>query len=124
MPQTRISIDVADSSVLPLLFLRSLGIFSGCHIINICGGHQHTKLRLIGPMSCHPHTGFHYCKLLTCLMIMAALATFKAWIWVGFGIGKFLFVDVLKTFSPQKLHVLGACLHLAVCLLHCVPITD
>jgi hypothetical protein len=57
-------------------------------------------------------------------MIMSALATFKAWIWVGFGTGNFLFVNVLKTISPQKLHVLGACLHLAVWLLHCVPVVD
>jgi hypothetical protein len=34
----QISIDVADSSVLHLL--KSLSIFSGSHIINICGGHK------------------------------------------------------------------------------------
>jgi hypothetical protein len=33
-------------------------------------------------------------------MIMAALAVFQAWIWVGFGIGKFLFDYVLKRFLP------------------------
>jgi hypothetical protein len=33
-------------------------------------------------------------------MIMAALAIFQAWIWVGFGIGKFLFNYVLKKFLP------------------------
>ena len=101
-PLTRISIDVADSSVLPLLFLRSLSVMSGCHIINVCGGHQDMKLRLIGPMAYHPHTGFYYCKLLTCLMTMAALAIFQTWIWVGFGIGKFLFDYVLKKFLPWK----------------------
>jgi hypothetical protein len=59
-----------------------------------------------------------------CLMIMAALAIFQAWILVRVGIGKFLFVYVLKTFLPWKLHVLGACLHLGDCLLHCVSLTD
>jgi fucose permease len=57
-------------------------------------------------------------------MIMAALAIFQAWFWVGFGIGKFLFVYVLKTFSPQKLRVVGACLHLADCPFNCVTIRD
>jgi len=33
-------------------------------------------------------------------MIVAALAIFHAWIWVGVGIGKFLFVCILKTFLP------------------------
>ena len=41
------------------------------------------------------------------VMIMAALAIFQAWICVGVGIGKFLFVYVLKTFSPQKLRFFG-----------------
>jgi hypothetical protein len=31
----KVSIDVADSSVLPLPFLRSLSILSGCHIFNM-----------------------------------------------------------------------------------------
>jgi hypothetical protein len=73
-------------------------------------------------MAYHPHTGFHYRKLLTCLVIMAALAIFQAWIWVGFVIDKFLFVCMLKTLSPRKLHILGACLHLADFLFHCVPV--
>jgi hypothetical protein len=67
MPLTRISIDVADSSLLPLLFLRSLTIFSGFHIISTCVGHQEMKLWWIGPMTCHPHTRFRYSKLLTYL---------------------------------------------------------
>jgi hypothetical protein len=57
-------------------------------------------------------------------MNMATLAIFQAWIWVRVGIGKFLFVCVLQTFSPRKLHVLGACLHLADYLYHCIPIMD
>jgi hypothetical protein len=42
-------------------------------------------------------------------MIMAALAIFQAWIWVGVGLDKFLFVYVLKTFTPQKVNVLVSC---------------
>jgi len=38
---------------------------------------------------------------------------------MGVGISKFLFDYVLKTFSPRKLNVLGANLHLAGYLLHC-----
>ena len=41
------------------------------------------------------------------VMIMAALAIFQAWICVGVEICKFLFVYVLKTFSPQKLGCFG-----------------
>ena len=41
------------------------------------------------------------------VMIMAALAIFQAWICVGVEICKFLFVYVLKTFSPQKLGFFG-----------------
>ena len=40
----QISIDAADSCVLPLLFLTSLTILSGLHIINNRVGHQDMKL--------------------------------------------------------------------------------
>jgi len=53
-------------------------------------------------------------------MIISTLAVFQAWTWLGVGIGKFLFDYVLKTFSPQKLNVLGANLNLAGYLLYCV----
>jgi len=43
---------------------------------------------------------------------------------MGVGIGKFLFDFVLKTFSPREVSVLGANLHLAGYLLHCIPKTD
>ena len=66
-PLTRIHIDVADSSVLPLLFLKSLSIFSGCPVINLRNCHQDRKLSWVGPMEYHPHTGFRYSKVLTCL---------------------------------------------------------
>jgi hypothetical protein len=39
LPLTRIYIGVAVYCVFPLLFLKSVSILSGCHGINICGGH-------------------------------------------------------------------------------------
>jgi len=123
-PLTRICIGVTERSVLSLLFLRSLSILSGCYIINICFGHQDTKLWWIGPMAYHTHTKFHYPKLLTCVMNMEALSIFQAWVCMEEGIGKFFLDIYVKTFSPWKVHVLGACLHLAGCLLHCVPVMD
>ena len=44
LPLTRISIDIADGSLLLLLFLKSLNILLGCHIINIHPCHQDMKL--------------------------------------------------------------------------------
>jgi hypothetical protein len=58
-PLTGIPIDVADSCVLPLLFLRSLSILSGCPVINIWSCQQYRKLSWFGLMEYHPHTGFH-----------------------------------------------------------------
>ena len=55
-----------DNTLLPLLFLRSLSIVSGCHIINIRCCHLDRKLWII-PMAFHPHTEFRYSKLLTYL---------------------------------------------------------
>ena len=66
-PLTRIDIDVADSSVLSVMFLRSLCIFSGCPIINIHSCHQDWKLSWVVPMEYCPRTGSHYSKLLTYL---------------------------------------------------------
>ena len=37
-----------------------------------------------------------------CLMNMTDLAIFQTWIWLRVGVGNFLFVYVLKTFSPRK----------------------
>ena len=51
--------------LLPLLFLRSLSILSGCHIAKISICLQDMKLWWIGPMAYHPQIGFHYSKLLT-----------------------------------------------------------
>ena len=90
-PLPTIHIDTAGSSVLPLLFLRSLSLLSGCPIINIHSCHQERKLSWVVPMEYHPHTGFHYCNFLPIsVMIVAALAIFQALIWVGVSIGKCL----------------------------------
>jgi hypothetical protein len=56
-----------QSSVLPLMFLKSVCILSGCPVINICSCHQDRKLSWVGPMECHAHAGFHYSKLLAYL---------------------------------------------------------
>jgi len=53
--------------LLPLLFLRSQRILSRWPIINICICLQGMNLLWIAPMAYHPHTGFHYSKLLTYL---------------------------------------------------------
>jgi len=50
--------------VLPLLFLSSLSILSGCPVINIHSCFQYRKLSWVGPMEYRPHSGFHYYKLL------------------------------------------------------------
>jgi hypothetical protein len=63
-PLTRMSSDIADSSLLPLLYRRSLSILSGCPVINVRSCLQDTKLLWIGPMAYHPLTGLHYCKIL------------------------------------------------------------
>jgi len=62
-PLTSISSDAAYSSLLPLLFLRSLS----SPIINIRSCHQDLKLPWFGLMEYHPCTGFHYSKLQTYL---------------------------------------------------------
>jgi len=66
-PLPTIHIDIADSCVLPLPFLRSLSNLSGCLIINIRSCHQDRKLSWVGPVEYHPNTGFqfHYCKPVT-----------------------------------------------------------
>jgi hypothetical protein len=66
-PLMKFSIHTADNSLLPLLFLRSMSILSGCPTINICSCHQDMKLSWIGPIADHPHTRLHYCKFLAYL---------------------------------------------------------
>jgi len=80
-PLTRLSIHTAHNSLLPLLFLRSVSILSGCHIISICGYYQNRKLSWIGRMAYHPRSGFHYYKLLTYLCHgYNSCSKFQAWI--------------------------------------------
>ena len=43
------------------------------------------------------------------VMIIAALAIFQAWIWVGVNIGEFLNDLSVRNIVDTKLHVLGAC---------------
>jgi phosphotransferase system glucose/maltose/N-acetylglucosamine-specific IIC component len=43
------------------------------------------------------------------VMIIAALAIFQAWIWVGVGIGKFLNDLGVRNIFNTKLHCLAAC---------------
>ena len=45
---------------LPLIFLKSLCILSGCPVINIRSCCQDRRLSWVGTMEYHPHTGFHY----------------------------------------------------------------
>jgi hypothetical protein len=78
-PLSTISISVACSWQLPLLFLRSLSILSGCSIIHTCSCRQGMKLSWFGPKAYCPHTGFHYSKLLT-LMIVVPLTIIQTWI--------------------------------------------
>jgi hypothetical protein len=90
-PLPKIHIDIADSSVLPLVFLKSLSILSGCPIFNIYSCHQYRKLCWVGLIEYHPHTRFHYCKLLTSLCHdSSSLAIFQAWIFMGVSIGRCL----------------------------------
>jgi hypothetical protein len=74
-PLMRFSIHTADNSLLPLLFLRTASILSGCPIISICSCYKDMNLSWIWLIVYHPHTRFHYCKLLTylSLLIMAGL---------------------------------------------------
>jgi hypothetical protein len=64
-PLTRISINVADSCLLFLLFLTSLNFLSGCSLFNVCGCHRDLNCELD---TWHIiHTMFYYSKLLTYL---------------------------------------------------------
>jgi hypothetical protein len=92
LPPTRIFIDIRDSLLLPLLFLRSLSTLSDCHIINMHPCHQDIKLSWIGPNTYI----IHILSLIipnflpNCVMNMAALSIFQAWVWVEVAIGMFL----------------------------------
>jgi len=109
-PLTRISSDVADRS---LLLYCILGVWAFCQVVLLFEVHsclQDMKWLWIGPMAYHPLTRFHYSKIVKCVMIMAALALFQAWIWVAGGLGKFLsdlggrnIFDTKRTWSGSML---------------------
>ena len=124
----RISINVADLSLLHLLFLRSLSILSGYPIINIFGCHQDTKL-WIGHMAHHKHIlGFITPNILPiCLMIMAALAMCQALMWLGVGVGKFLIVLGARNIFDTKITWSGSMLvsdWLAVCFIELLKLIE
>jgi len=57
-------------------------------------------------------------------MIIAALSTFQACLWMGVDIGKFLSGLGVRNILDTKLHVLGVCLCLAGCLFRCITVVD
>jgi len=76
------------------------------------------KLLLVGLTAYHPHTVFHYSKLLT-LMILVTLAIFQTWVWVGVGIDKFLIDWGFRIFFNTKITWTGSmlvCCRLSVSL--------
>jgi len=121
-PPTILSIHIAVNSVLSLLFFRSVSIFSGCPIIDICRDHQDMKLWWIEPIAYHPHTRFRYSKLLTYLSHeYCSFSNISGMDFGGIGYRQILFLLCVKNFLAIKIHVLlGACLHLAGCLFHCI----
>jgi len=87
-------IHTADNCLLPLEFLRSVRILSGCVAKKIWSRLVLDPLYII-------HTlGFITPKLLRiCLMIVAPLVVFQAWIWLWVGILKCLiFMQIMHMF--------------------------
>jgi len=85
------SIDVAGSSLLLLLFLKSLSTLSACHIINIRVGHLDMNLMIDWT---HITCVLDYITpnfVPISLMIMAVSTIFQAWIWLEVCVAKFLF---------------------------------
>jgi len=127
-PLLRMSINVADSSLLPLLFLTSQNILSGCPIINTCGCHQDLNCCEFDPWHIIHVIGFITPYLLhICLMIMAALAMFQALIRVGVVIGKFLIDLGVRNILDTRITWSGNILvsvRLAVCLFHWTRVMD
>jgi len=64
MPLTRISIDVSETLWF-LYYFSGLSAFCQSVILLTFVGHQDIKLWWIGPVAYHPHSRFHYSKLLT-----------------------------------------------------------
>ena len=58
------------------------------------------------------------------VMIIAALAIFQAWFWVGVSIGKLLNDLDIRNILDTKLHGMGACYRLVGCLFCCITVGD
>jgi len=86
------SIDVADSFLLLLLFLRSLTTLSDCHIINIRVDHLEMNLMIDWSHIVHVLGYITPNFLPISVMIMAVSTIFQAWIWLEVCVAKFLFV--------------------------------
>jgi hypothetical protein len=71
----------------------------------------------------YPHSGFHYSKLLT-LVILVALAIFLTWVCIGVGIDWFLIDFGFRNFFNTKITWFGSVLNLADCLCCCITVTD
>jgi len=77
-----------ENCLLPLLFLRSQSILSRCPIIHIHICLQDMNLSWIAPVAFHPHTGFHYSKLLTYLSYdYCSFSNISGMGWVGVFLG-------------------------------------
>ena len=82
-----VSLVTAVRSLLPLLFLRSLGSLT----VNIRSCLQEWNCHELDCVECHPHTEFIIPNFLhICVMIIAGLLIFRAVISVGVCIGKCL----------------------------------
>jgi len=86
------SIDVADSFLLLLLFVRSLTTLSDCHIINIRVDHLEMNLMIDWSHIVHVLGYITPNFLPISVMIMAVSTIFQAWIWLEVCVAKFLFV--------------------------------
>jgi hypothetical protein len=75
--------------MLPLLFVRSVSVMSGCPIINIV-----VATKILSYPELDPWNTIHILGFITpsfkpmCVIIIAALATYQALIWLGVSIGK------------------------------------
>ena len=89
-PLTTLSIHTADNTLLPLLFLRSVSILSGCPIINILFFTKMWSYSWTHSISLTYWVSLLHISCLTSFMNMETLAIFQAWICFGVLIGKCL----------------------------------
>jgi hypothetical protein len=94
-PLTRISIDVADNSLLPLLFLRSLSILLTYVVATKIWSYHELDpwhiIHILGLITAN--------FLLICLIVMAGLAIFQARMWVVIVTCKLLIDLGVRNFS-------------------------